>query len=204
MKKIILSLLTIVAALTVVVGATYSVFSDTKSITGNTFATGTLKLTLNKSAGKPFSVSGAYPGYMTGWEWMDIFNAPWPPVAGQLPFEAYLTISQTGGDAVLWNELKIELKTSGWDSDCTNGDGGENTIYSGKIMNFPAGKLVSKLAYWHLANEDDGSGSPPDNIRPGFTERVCQRLWLPSSADNSVQGKSVTFDEIVDAKQDND
>jgi len=62
---------------------------------------------------------------------------------------------------------------------------------------------VSNTAYWHLANEDDGIG-PPDNIRVGYSERICQRVGVDNAADNSVQGKSVTFDEVVDAVQDND
>ena len=198
MRKIILSLVTIIVALVTVVGVTYGVFSDQKTIPGNTFATGTLKLTLNKSAGKPFSVSNAYPGYWTGWQHMDIYNT------GTLPFEAYMTLSKTGGDDVLWNALQITMKTSGWDSDCTNGDAGEKTIYNGNANALPASYLVSSLNYWHLANEDDGSGSPADNIRAGWSERVCQKVGLLDSADNSVQGKSVTFTEIVDALQDND
>ncbi len=198
MTRITKSLVMIALVAVLAVGATSAVFSDQETISGNTFATGTLELTLNHSAGKPFSVTNAYPGYSTGWEHMDIYNT------GSLPFEAYMTLSQTAGDTALWNALKIELKTSGENSDCTDGDGAEGTIYNGLISGFPSHKLVSKLAYWHLANEDDGSGSPADNIRAGWSERVCQRLWLPSSAGNEVQGQSVTFDEIVDAEQDND
>jgi len=200
-KRILTSLAVIFAVAAIATGATVALFTDTKTITGNTFATGVLKLTLNKSAGKPFNVSNAYPGYSTGWEYMDIFNNA---ANSTLPFEAYMTVSQTGGDATLWNWLKIEMKTSGGNSDCNDGDAGEGTIYSGWINNFPVKKLVSSANYWHLANEDDGSGSPADNIRVGYSERVCQRVWLPLSADNSVMGKSVTFDEIVDAMSDND
>ncbi|NIQ32889.1 MAG: hypothetical protein GTN80_04505 [Nitrososphaeria archaeon] len=198
MKRVILSFLTIVVALATVAGATYSVFSDQESITGNTFATGTVILTLNESAGKPFSVSNAYPGYTTGWEYMDIYNQ-----LGSLPFEAQISFSKTGGNDLLWNKLWITLKTSGWDSDCTNGDAGEGVIYNGYIKNYPSSRVVSNIAYWHLANEDDGSG-PPDNIRVGYAERVCQKLMLHPSAGNDVMGTSVTFDEVVDAKSDND
>lgn len=204
MFRIAKSLITIVAVLAIAAGATGAVFSDQGSIPGNTFATGTLELTLHHSAGKPFSVSNAYPGYWTNWEHMDIFNGPFPPVAGQLPFEAYMTVSKTGGSTVLWDNLQVNMKTSGWNSDCTDGDGGERTIYNGNINAFPVHNLVSTALYWHLANEDDGHASPADNIRAGYSERVCQKVGLLTSADNTVQGKSVTFTEIVDAEQDND
>lgn len=200
--KILKSLVIILAMAALVAGSTGALFSDQKSIAGNTFATGTLKLTLNKSAGKPFSVSNAYPGYWTNWENMDIYNT------GTLPFEAYLTMIKTSGDTVLWDALQIQLETSGGNSICHDGDPGmtnqEKVIYNGNLNAFPVQKLVSSLNYWHLANEGDGSGSPADNIRPGWSERVCQKVGLLSSADNTVQGKSVIFTETVDALQDND
>lgn len=197
MKRIALSLAMIALVGSVVIGATSALFSDQGSVSGNTVATGTLDLTLNKSAGKPFSISNAYPGYQSGWEHMDIYNT------GSLPFEANMTLNKTGGNDALWNYVRLELRTSGWDSDCTNGDAGEKTIWNSLAKNFPAGTVVSDIAYWHLADENDGSG-PPDNIRPGYSERVCQRVGVDNSADNSVQGMSVTFDEVVDAVQDND
>lgn len=201
MKKILMSLILVALAASMVVGATKALFSDQGTVAGNTVATGTLKLKLGKSAGKPFAVTAAYPGYMTKIEYVDIFNAPYPGQPGQLPFEAEMTFVKTGGDDVLWNALEIDLWYVGWDSDCTNGDGGEKAIYSGPISAFTR-TVVSDSAYWHQASDPDGGG--PDNIAPGITERVCQKLRLPLTAGNEVQGKSVTFDEVVDAVQDND
>ncbi|MFA4818107.1 MAG: SipW-dependent-type signal peptide-containing protein [Parcubacteria group bacterium] len=197
MKNIIKSLVIVVAVAAVASVATWAVFSDTDSVTGNTVATGTLNLTVNESAGKPFSISGAYPGYVSGWEYIDIYNQ------GSLPFEAQMSFNQTSGSGALYNELTIELVTSGGDSICANGGFGETTIYSGKIINYDPTTVVSSIAYWHNANETDGSG-PNDNIRAGWSERVCQRVGVDSGAGNGIQGTSVTFDEIVDALQDND
>jgi predicted ribosomally synthesized peptide with SipW-like signal peptide len=197
MKQILISVLLLTALGALVVSATVAQFNDQEVISGNTVATGTLELTVNKSDGKPYSITEGYPGYTTDWEHIDIYNT------GTLPFEAHMSFQKTGGSTTLYNALKIELKTSGWDSDCFNGDGGENLIYKGYVKDFPTQKLVSKLAYWHLANEDDGSG-PNDNIRSNWTERVCQKLSIDSNAGNEIMGKSVTFSEIVDAMQDND
>lgn len=198
MKKILISLVAIALLGAIAVGATWAVFSDQEVLGSNTVATGTLYLTLNKSAGKPFSVTGAYPGWKSNWEYMDIFNT------GSLPFEAYMTLEKTGGDTGLYNQLWIKLETSGGDSICDNNNWGENLIYEGYVKDFPASKLVSTEAYWHLADEADGSGSPKDNIRPGYSERVCQQIGVHVDADNSVMGKTVTFSETVDALQDND
>lgn len=197
MRKILLSIMTVALVSAAVVGVTRAYFSDQGSIAGNTVATGTLDLTLNHSAGKPFSVTNAYPGYWANWEYMDVYNS------GSLPFEAQMTVSETGGPSALWNYILLEMETSGWDSTCHNGDGGERVIYSGFANVFPNGSVVSDTAYWHLANEDDGSG-PPDNVPAGYSERICQRVGVDTSAGNDVQGISATFDEVVDAVQDND
>ena len=197
MNKILISSLTVFALVVAVAGGTFALFSDTAAIAGNTIATGTLDLTLNHSAGKPFSISNAYPGYISSWEHADVYNT------GSLPFEAQLSLSKDSGDDGLWAEVNIEIKTVGWDSDCTNGDDGEKTIYSGPVSSFTNGMTVSDIAYWHLANEDDGSG-PPDNVRAGYSERLCQRVGVDTDAGNEVQGKSVIFTETVDAVQDDD
>jgi predicted ribosomally synthesized peptide with SipW-like signal peptide len=198
MKKVLYSLLVIGVLGSLLTGATMAVFTDQEVLAGNTVATGTLELTLNHSAGKPVSISNSYPGYETGWEYLDIYNT------GSLPFEALMTMTQTAGDTTLYNAVTIKLKTSGWDSDCTNGDGGEKTIYNGLLSSFPSSTLVSSANFWHLANEGDGSGSPSDNIRAGYTERVCQKVGISSSAGNEIMGMSATFSETVDAVQDND
>lgn len=187
----------ILALSAAVVGSSLALFSDQGEVAGNTVAMGTLELTLNKSSGKPFVVSEAYPGWMSDWEFIDIYNT------GTLPFEAHMSYQKSAGSMDLYNFLTVELKTSGYDSDCTNGDGGESTIYSGLMKDFPAQMLVSDIAYWHLANEDDASGGP-DNVRPGYSERICQKVGVHTSADNTVMGASVEFKEIVDALQDND
>ena len=156
-----------------------------------------MELTLNKSAGKPWAITDAYPGWTSDWEYMDVYNT------GSLPFEAQLSVNYTSGDTNLYNWVNITMKTSGWDSDCTNGDGGEKVLYTGPINAFTNGMTASDIAYWHLANEDDASGGP-DNIRAGWTERICQQVGVDSAADNTVQGVSTVFVETVDAVQDND
>jgi len=192
--KILKSLFVVLVVAALTAGATGAYFSDQESITGNTFATGTLDITLNHSSGKPWSVTNAYPGYTSGWEHMDIFNSP-----GTLPVEAYLWMSQTGGSGALYNNLWIDLYDSGWDSTCGNGD--DVLIYSGYLS------LLSNPPHRIQTSDKDpnASGTPGnDDIRPGKSQRVCQRLSLPASAPNSLQGLSTTFTEWVDAEQNDD
>ncbi len=198
MKRILLSATTILSALALIGLGTFALFSIQGQITGNTLATGVLELSLNTSAGKPFSITGMMPGEWTDWEYMDIYNS------GDEPFEAYMSFANTSGDATLYDNVTIHLTTSGWDSDCNNGDGGEKLIYQGLVKDYPTATVVSSIDYWHLANEDDGSGTPEDNIRAGWSERVCQRAGLSIDAPTSVMGLSTEFSEIVDGVQDND
>lgn len=197
--RILKSLLIIGVVGALAVSATKAYFSDQTSIPNNTFATGTIKLTLNHSSGKPFTVSEAYPGYQTNWEYMDIFNGPYPPKPGQLPFEAYAWLSKTSGSDDLYNALNIDLYDSGWNSTC--GDSDDVLIYSGSLAGIsgPDHRIQT-------SNKDPNANGTPgnDDIRPGWSQRVCQRLTLPTSADNTLQGKEVTFTEWVDAEQNND
>jgi len=191
MKRILLSSMLVVAVVAVTAGATKAVFSDTASIPGNTVSTGTLKLTLNHSAGKPFSITNGYPGFVSDWEYMDIYNNEHN---SSLPFDARLTVTKTSGDE-LWPYIRLTMKTSGWDSDCSNNDAGEKVIWDSLASGFPNGVTVSDIAYWHLAvNGDD--------IPVGYSERICQKVGIDNSAPNDVQGKSAVFTETVDAVQD--
>lgn len=199
MKQVALSLFTIVVVVAAVAGATTAVFSDSKEIANNAVATGTLKLTLNKTAGKPWLVSGMKPGDVTGWEHMDIFNAPYPPVAGQLPFEAYFRLEGPSSGAVaLYNALEIDLQDSGWNSVC--GDGDDVSIGTWTLPG-----ITGSTNRTQVSDDDPNSSGPGgDNIMPGNSQSLCQRLRLPLSADNTLQGLAVTFSEWVDAEQDND
>ncbi len=196
MRQILTSAMIIAALGALVVNSTFALFTDQEIIAGNTVATGELALTLNHTAGKPYDIQNAYPGFQDGWEYMDIFNS------GLMPFEAYVSFEKTGGSTDLYNALKMEMEEAGGDSVCNTNDFGENPIYNGFVKDFAPQTLVSHL--WQHANEEDASGSPADNIRAGWTMRVCQKLSIDSEAGNEIMGESVTFSEIVDAMQDND
>lgn len=199
MKKILLSGFTILTAIAVAGLGTFALFSAREEIAGNTFATSTLDLTLNHSAGKPFHITDAWPGQWSEWEYADIYNS------GDEPFEAYLSFILNEGEWHLWEHMLIDLETAGGDGQCNTDDFGENSIFMGNIEDYDESTVISDDDYWHLANEEEGDDSENmDNIRPGYTLRLCQRVGLSEEADGDAMGASVNFDEIVDAVQDND
>lgn len=174
---------------TLSVSATAAVFSSQDSVVGNTIATGTLKLKINEGVNKPISVSGWQPGdSIQGW--FDAFNQ------GTLNAEYWFYIQKTGGDDALANQLKIELRDGGYTGAC---DG--PIIYSGNMVHLlgATNKIMTSNKNVHAASTPGG-----DDIRAGWTQRLCQKVWLPDTADNSAMGKTLTFDEVVYATQNND
>jgi len=61
-KKILISLSIIGLIITVVVGGTWAYYFDRVTSTGNTFAYGELKLTLNETDGAPINLTNMQPG----------------------------------------------------------------------------------------------------------------------------------------------
>ena len=104
MTRIIKSMFVIVVVAAMATGATRVVFSDQKTIAGNTFATGTLTIDEGHGALKPWVISGAYPGYSTAFEWASITNT------GTLGGNLTTSAVNTGGNALLYGVLKIEVQ----------------------------------------------------------------------------------------------
>lgn len=187
--KIFKSLFVVLAMAAMVVGATSAIFTDTDSVVGNTFSTGTLDIVVNEGTNKPMSVSGMLPGdSISGW--FDAYNQ------GSLEAEYWFYIDNVTGDTALRDALQIELKDGGYTGAC---DG--PTIYTG-----PLSALIGS-ANQNMTSDNNvhaGSTNGGDNIRAGWTQRICQTVTLPSTAGNEVQGQTVTFDEVMYATQDMD
>lgn len=189
MQKILISLLTIGLASAMSVGATSAIFTTQDSVVGNTVATGTLQMQINEGANKPINVSNWKPGdSISGW--FDAFNK------GTLNAEYWFYAQKTSGDNVLGEQLMIQLRDGGYTGAC---DG--PIIYNGLLKNVGgfANKTETSDNNVHAASTPGG-----DDIRAGWTQRICQTVWLPDSADNSVMGKTFTFDEVMYATQNND
>jgi len=189
MKNIIKSLVVVVAVAAVASIATYAIFTSTASVTGNSVATGTLKISINKAGNKPVSIANMKPGDTGAWGWMDVINV------GSLPAYYFFYVDNPVGtpDGNLWDVLKIELRNSGsgaTDIDrCNNG----NVMYDNLVKNLYG--MANKINTTDFAY---GSGS---QMPAGWSQRICQRVYLTSDVDNSVQGRTLTFDEVMYATQ---
>ncbi|MDI6631481.1 MAG: TasA family protein [Thermoanaerobacteraceae bacterium] len=62
MRKILIALLGVLLVAALAGAGTFAYFSDTETSTGNTFAAGTIDLTLNQSAPAPINLTNMKPG----------------------------------------------------------------------------------------------------------------------------------------------
>lgn len=186
MKKILLSIITVLLMVGMVTSATTAYFSDTETSTGNTFAAGTLDLNLdggNTNVVK-FTVSNMKPGDSQTGTWR-VSNAG--SIAGYLDLQ---NITQTHSAGTTTEpELAVEnpdvgtlgtlLNVNLFVDANNNGvlDGGETTIYSG---------LMGSMATDYDQNV---------SLVAGATNYVTMIVSWPSSAnDNKGQGDTAQLD----------
>jgi len=196
MKKILMSLVMIVAAASIVTGATKSIFTSQAVLGSNTFATGVLEIRINGLATAPgFTFGNAAPGdsVTTTFTLMN-YGAPWFPGPSTLNAEGlFSSASQTGGDAGLYAALTTDLyANAGWGG-CSNpvpfvpGKGCQ--VYSGPLSGLVNADVLLATQW----------GAHP-SLTPGTSLTMTLDVTLPTTADDTLQGKSTVFDLIVNAQ----
>ncbi|MFA7244125.1 MAG: TasA family protein [Patescibacteria group bacterium] len=165
-----LSVIAIVAALAI--GATSAVFTSQASVNGNSFATGTLKIQINKEAGLPFSVSNMKPGDTTN-KYMDVMNI------GTLPAYYFVHVDTTMDNA-LYDALTVEMR---------NNDSSGALIYSGSLDGITGS-----------ANRINSSAFAFNPMPAGWSQRIWVKVTLPLATGDSVQGLATGFNIVMDAQ----
>lgn len=196
MRKILLSLGTILLVMGLVAGATWAIFSSTATVSPNTFSTGILEIRVNGSpttAG--FSLTNAAPGGSVEKVFTLMnYGAPWFAGPSTLPAKELDTgTAMTSGDSELYDALVAKLyANAGWGG-CSNPV--TNPYVAGKgctVYNGPLNALDGDILHatqW---------GAHPDLV-PGNSFTMTLVVELPVSAGNELQGKSTTFDLVIDA-----
>jgi len=189
MLRIAKSLLTIVAVATIATSATGAYFTSSDLVAGNTFSTGTLHVKINEGVNKPMHAVNMKPGdEITGW--FDAYND------GTLEAEYYFYISGVTGNATIRDNLMIELRDGGY-----TGAGDGPIIYTGRLIDLAGTANMMKVSNY---NVHAGSTAGGDNIRANRTQRIYQKLWLPSTVGNTAMSNNLTWNEVVYATQDID
>lgn len=197
MRKILMSLVMIVAVASIVTGATKSIFTSQAVLGSNTFATGVLEIRVNGLATAPgFTFGNAAPGdSVTTTFSLQNYGAPWFPGPSTLNAEGlFSSASQTGGDAGLYGALQADLfANAGWGG-CTN----PGVVFvSGKGCQVYSGAL-SGLTNADVLNATQWGVHP--SLVPGNSFTMTLDVTLPTTADDTLQGKSTVFDLIFNAQ----
>jgi predicted ribosomally synthesized peptide with SipW-like signal peptide len=173
--KIIASVL----SLAVIAGAgsygTFSAFSDTTSVAGNTFAAGTLDIDKNGSVSAAFSLSNQRPGDSTGDRCVTLTNS------GTLSYGSlslYATVGGTGLAPYLVVDVDRGTGATGGNTfSCTGFTETQADVVTGALSAFP------------------GSGSPLAEpiMASGASRSYRIRVTLPSSVTASAaEGTTAT------------
>lgn len=180
MRRILLSLGTILLVMGLVAGATWAIFSSAATVDDNTFATGTLEIRVN---GQPtragFSVENAAPGTCYDGEFnINNYGAPWFAGPSTLNAEELVvSAAEESGDSDLYNALTIVVEANrGWPT--------WMPVYTGDLSSLSEANLLDPR--W-------------TNLIPGSSEDVRYSVCLPIEAGDELQGMSSTFDFVIDA-----
>jgi len=207
-KKILLSLISSAAMLTLVVGATYAFFSDNSTSNNNTFASGSLNLQLDDSdeTTPAESVTGSItatdfaPGQSVS-GFISLHNPGSLPIA-----EVEMTIDTTETlDGGVASDMREVLALTVLEDDLTpdaNCSGGTNIT---SAIDTQVGDGVGSL----LISEFDNLGvdiyDAISGIGVGNTRNVCFTVTFQSTAGNEYQGdalsSTITFTGNQDASQ---
>lgn len=181
MKKIILSLALILSVGAVTYGATKAIFSSQAVMGANTFATGVLQIRLNgQTQLTGFKFTPAAPGDCTTGQFsVNNYGAPWFGGPSTLAAkELVISAVQDGGDADLYNALTVKIEANvGW----------------------PTWMDVYGTAALSGLTNGDLLGVRWDELAPGNSEDVRYTVCLPTTADDTLQGKEAKFNFVIDA-----
>ena len=184
MKQVILSLVTILSVAGMVAGATTAVFSDTHSILGNTV--GTAKVVFDIRAlnsgqiSKPLNVTGLVPTQWTGWGRAELYNH-----SDSTAVRMYMHVDNVTGAAC--DKINLQVTTGHAGSDA-----GERArdVHNAALLNIQG-----------AGNRVEVTGIPPfATIGPNWTQVIQQRAQLDTSADDTYQNKTCTWDEVFVAE----
>jgi len=185
MFNIFKSLFAIIAVATVAAGSTSAYFSDSASITGNTFSTGTLEVRVD---GQPSIVGATYsvmaPDQVATSPQYEINNYGQPYFSGPSNLTAKKLIlniaNRNDGGSGLLNQLKVKVEVNrGWPTWQVAYDGRLTSLYNVDLL----------APNW-------------TELTPGSSESFRYQVYLPNNNSNqsSLMGKTATWDFVVEGR----
>jgi spore coat-associated protein N len=181
MNKILKSLAAIVAVGAVAGGATFAYFSDTATITGNTFTAGTMDLRIDKDPNPAIQ------------DWNNGFANPYNPFANVKPGDAGKQIIDIKNVGTVNGNATIQFDTTTWSALGDNLD----FVVEYKLENDTVWAPVASgpLTAWNHNVYKLGA------LNAGAVGNVKIDWSVPTSAGNDIQSKSITLDTVFGLNQ---
>ena len=185
-KKIALSLLSIASALVIVGGATFAFFSDTKTSTENTFAAGTLEVSItDQNADTLFESEAIVSNWAPGDQSFVNFDVK---NVGTLPVNLRGFATGTWGDSGLDSQNMVKvIQVERWD--------GSNWV---NILSNSSG--ITGYFYW----SPNGTNTALYTVTSGDRAQLRLTVEFDTNAGNDFQNQTFTSSLQVEAKQTND
>ena len=185
-KKIALSLLSIASALVIVGGATFAFFSDTKTSTENTFAAGTLEVSItDQNADTLFESEAIVSNWAPGDQSFVNFDVK---NVGSLPVNLRGFATGTWGDSGLDSQNMVKvIQVERWD--------GSNWV---NILSNSSG--ITGYFYW----SPNGTNTALYTVTSGDRAQLRLTVEFDTNAGNDFQNQTFTSSLQVEAKQTND
>lgn len=188
MKKILLSLAMIAMVSTVAIGATKAYFTASYTVSGNTFATGTMAFDLRsdvRTVHLPFQFTGLLPGIISA-NSTDIVNVYNHDGSSTMKYRLYF--GYTGGEGALYNNMRFNAYRCDW--------------YNGALPDVCGSWTNVTWQGW--VKDYDGTANSivsPATIGSNISNWWKIETWLDSAAGNSLQGKTATFNLVGNGTQ---
>ena len=211
MKKILFSFLTIGAVLALVGGATYAVFTDVETSTGNTFTAGTIDIAVNDSnpwtESNQFALTDMKPSY-TDYIDFTINNV------GTNPADVWKTLATVVTTDNVQSEPECAAEIGNWNGTACSGQSNKKDNIdavigydlSVELYDQPNG-TGNKVWYQRLYNDDVMISAIKDTkmylgmIPEDYSMKVHQSYHMATGAGNEYQGDQMTFNIVLDAEQ---
>lgn len=184
------------AAATIALGVTGALFTDSKAITNNSFATGTVTLGTT-ATNLPFAVSGMAPGDTEGTYGVTVSND------GSLEYRYAITSTSTEDtlagqlDLWVWDEAAEDdtlLSGTAGTCDAEPGTGISTYLYGPAAL---GSTTTTKL----VGDPTAGSHTGDRVLAAGASEVLCVYVKLPDATGNSYEGLNTAADFAFEAEQ---
>ena len=160
-----------------------ALFTDTASVTNNTFATGSVDISTSPTTAL-VSFSGMAPG--------DQVTAP-VTVSNAGSLQLRYAVTSTTTENTLAGELDLTVKTGV--TTCTNGGfGTDGTVIYNSLLGTTGGTNI-------VGDPAQGSQAGDRTLNASANEILCFNVTLPTSATNAAQSLSTTATFAFEAEQ---